>query len=143
MPLFVPPEPAPPPTVGAPLPVLSEPQVSDGLQLGMARIDHSGRFGDRQLIGALGWQPGDQIAVEVLPGAAVLRRGPHGRFQVDSRGHVFLPTATRIVLGVPMGGRVVLLAVPDRDLLMIHPPQVVSALLAARYPRISGAPDDR
>jgi hypothetical protein len=123
--------------------VLPEPRAPDGLLLGVAAIDHSGRFGDRLLITELGWQPGDQIDVEVLPGAAVLRRSPHGRFQVDSRGHVFLSTAIRTVLGVPVGGRVVLLAVPERNLLMIHPPQVVGALLAGRYPRITGAPDDR
>lgn len=42
-----------------------------------------------------------------------------------------------------MGGRVVLLAVPDRDLLMIHPPGVITALLADRYCTIAGAADDR
>jgi bifunctional DNA-binding transcriptional regulator/antitoxin component of YhaV-PrlF toxin-antitoxin module len=122
--------------------VLADAQVSDAL-IGVAAVDHSGRFGDRQLIGALGWRPGDQIEVEVLPGAAALRRSPRGRFQVDTRGHVFLPVATRTVLGLPVGGRVVLLAVPGRNLLMIHPPGVVTALLAARYRMIAGAADDR
>lgn len=135
MPLFVPPELAPQPAVPVPLPVLPEPRASDELLLGMATIDDSGRFGDRLLMTALGWRPGDQIEVEVLPGAAVLRRSAHGRFQVDSRGHVFLPTATRTVLGVSVGGRAVLVAVPDRDLLTIYPASVVTALHGGMHAR--------
>jgi bifunctional DNA-binding transcriptional regulator/antitoxin component of YhaV-PrlF toxin-antitoxin module len=110
--------------------------------LGVAAVDHSGRVRDQLLITALGWQVGDRTDVEVLPDAVVIRRSPRGRFHVDSRGHVFLPAATRTLLGVAVGGRVVLLAVLDRDLLMIHPPSVVTALLAARYPVIGGDPDD-
>jgi bifunctional DNA-binding transcriptional regulator/antitoxin component of YhaV-PrlF toxin-antitoxin module len=62
---------------------------------------------------------------------------------VDNRGHVFLPAATRALLNVPVGGRVVLLAVPDQDLLMIHPSDMVAALLVARYPVIAGVADDQ
>ncbi len=137
VPLFVPPDPVPPTSVPVPLPVLPTPSpallpASEGLLIGVAAVDHSGRVGDRLLITALGWRPGDRTEVQMLPGAAMLRRSPHGRSQVDSRGHVFVPAAIRTLLDVPAGGRMVLLAVPDRDLLVIHAQSAVAALLAAR-----------
>jgi bifunctional DNA-binding transcriptional regulator/antitoxin component of YhaV-PrlF toxin-antitoxin module len=58
---------------------------------------------------------------------------PAGRFHVDSRGNVFLPAATRTVLGVHSGDRIVLVASPRTRTLLIYPVAVVASLLANLY----------
>jgi bifunctional DNA-binding transcriptional regulator/antitoxin component of YhaV-PrlF toxin-antitoxin module len=106
------------------------------LLLATAKIDHSGRVGDRVLLTALGWNPGDRHDVRTIRQGAELSLSPTGLFRVDSRSNVFLPAATRDLLGIHPGDRVVLIASPTTDTLLIHPVTVVTALLTQfhRYP---------
>lgn len=132
--LFVPPEVIPRPlAVSLSMPVLPQRVSGSSLRVGMAAIDHSGRLRDRSLISALGWQPGDRHTVEVSARMAMLRLEPQGRFVIDSRGQVFLPSAVRTLFGVGTGDRVVLVAVPGSGVLLVHPVSVVAELLAGFY----------
>jgi hypothetical protein len=41
-------------------------------------MDSSGRVGDRAMIAALGWQPGDGLTVTAAAGVVTARRDPGG-----------------------------------------------------------------
>ncbi|MFS8102085.1 hypothetical protein LFM09_33665 [Lentzea alba] len=110
------------------------------LLLGTVKVDHSGRAGDRVLLDALGWQPGDRHDVRLIRHGAELYRSPAGRFRVDIRGNVFLPAATRTMLGIHSGDRIVLVASLSTNTLLVHPITVVTSLLAGLY-RESAAGD--
>ncbi len=103
------------------------------LLVAAAKVDHSGRVGDRVLLDALGWRPGDRHGVRLIRHGVELYRSPSGRFRVDARGNVFLAAATRNLLGVRSGDRVVLVAALNTKRLLIHPIAVVTALLANLY----------
>lgn len=113
------------------------------LLLAMAKVDHSGRVGDRVVLGALGWQPGDRHDVRMIRHGAELYRSPAGRFHVDSRGNVFLPAATRALLSIQGRDRVVLVACAGAGTLRVHPVVVATALLAEFYQHPAGGPDVR
>ncbi|WP_143532074.1 hypothetical protein [Saccharothrix sp. ALI-22-I] len=42
--------------------------------MAIARIDHSGRVGDRRLAELLGWRPGGRHDVRMLPDGAIVSR---------------------------------------------------------------------
>ena len=135
----LPPREPPPPTI---LPVLARecqpagtgPAVDDML-VGIAAFDHSGRIRDRVLIEALGWKPGDPTAVWLGSDVAVIRRLAEGPYCVDRRGQVFVPAATRSMLGIGPRERAVLVALPRLGRLLVHPPAVLADLLVGHYGR--------
>lgn len=111
------------------------------LLLAVSRLDHSGRVGDHVLLTALGWNPGDRHDIHRTPHGAELYRSPAGRFRIDSRGNVFVPAATRKLLGLRSGDRVVLVALPRIGTLHLHSVGVVTSLLANLYRQSAGDPD--
>jgi hypothetical protein len=138
----------PPPLSPAPLPTLPTPVLptggsADGLLVGMARIDRSGRLHERRLLRALGWVPGQQLALDVVHGLIVVQPAPTGPHVLDHRGALHLPAAARRMCGINPGPPVVLAAsIPD-NLLVIHPTEVVARLLATRYVDLLGGRHER
>ena len=63
------------PGAGRPMPLASPPARPD-VVYGFGRIDASGRVADRSITGALGWQPGDRLALAADAGSS---RGEHRR----------------------------------------------------------------
>lgn len=118
-----------------PLPVAPLPTVPGrvDLLLGVAAVSHSGRVRDQPLLDALGWTAGDLIAVEIRDSTLLLRRDPAGPYRINARGQVFLPAGARTLLGITANSRVALVAIPARNLLLVHPCVVVTALLAGFY----------
>jgi len=113
------------------------------LLLGTAVIDRSGRVRDGALLTALGWGAGERLTVGMAPGAAVLRRVADGAFRIDGRGQVFVPAAVRALLGIGSGERMVLVALLDADVLVMHPVAVVAGWLAGHYDDLPGTGDER
>lgn len=103
------------------------------LQMGIAAVDRSGRVKEQVLVSALGWNAHDRLSTEISQDRVVLRRTSDGPFRIDSRQQVFLPAGNRALLGISTGDRVVLVAVPERDELIIHPVSVITDLLSAYY----------
>jgi hypothetical protein len=132
MPL-IPPTTAPPLPPAHALPVTPlHPITRDtGLVIGIAAVSHSGRVRDAAVMAALGWVPGDRIAVDLSPNVILLRRDRASTHQIDGRGLVYLPAGSRALLGIADNARLVLVAVPANDLLAVYPCAAVSALLAA------------
>jgi hypothetical protein len=143
----------PPPHSPAPLPTLPAPALPtptlptstdvDGLLVGMARIDRSGRLHERRLLHALGWTPGQRLALDVDHGLIVVQPSSTGSHALDSRGALPLPAAARRMSGIGSGPPVVLAASVPEQSLVIQPAALVARLLAAHYANLLGGHDDR
>ena len=139
--LFVPPELSAvdlPPPARLPLPlttakVKSPVPIAGQVLLGVAVVDRSGRVRDRVLMDALGWAGGERLSLDVLPGSLVLRPDVDGSIRLDGRDQVVLPAGPRALIGIESGQRVVLAALPDSGVLVVHPVETVAAWLADRY----------
>lgn len=103
------------------------------LSLAIARIDHSGRVGDRWLLETLGWHPEDAYDLVVLADGVVVSLETTGRFRLNARRHVFVPAATRQILGIQAGDRLLLVACEQQSTLTIHPSSMVADLLFRHY----------
>jgi hypothetical protein len=132
---------APMPTLPASRPVdLDEP---DAVMLGTVRVDRSGRFHERALLRALGWEPGRSIDLDVVHEAIVMMGAADGAHRIDARGAVALPAAARRMCGIPTGSPVVLVAIVHRQLLIVHPARTVARVLAAHHTGLIGTDDVR
>jgi hypothetical protein len=112
------------------------------LLVGVAAVSHSGRVRDQALFDALGWAPGDHLQLELLDALVLIRRTPTGTHQLNGRGQVFLPSAVRTLLGIADNERVLLAAIPDADLLIVHSCGIAAAALRAFYQGLPGFPED-
>ncbi|GAA5199565.1 hypothetical protein GCM10023322_75450 [Rugosimonospora acidiphila] len=128
--------------VPAPMPVLPRlslpsDQNPDGLVLGMARLDRSGRLSARDLLGALGWQPGHRIDIGIVAGVLVASSSPTGQHVVHGRGELSLPATARSMCNLPPGVSVLLAASPAQNVLVIHPVATVARLLIEHHARLT------
>jgi hypothetical protein len=112
------------------------------LLLDMARLDSSGRFSARRLLRALDWPPGHRVDAAVTGHAVVFAGSPTGRQSVGSRGELAVPAAARALAAIGDDGHVVLAAVLDHDVLVVHAHVVVARLLTAHYADRAGARGD-
>jgi hypothetical protein len=129
---------APPVPLEVPaLPHLSLPAeaCSEASLLDVARLDSSGRFCSRPLLAALTWAPGQRVDLRVGVDTVVICSRTDGRQVVGSRGELALPVSARMLAGLATEAQVVLVAVPTRALLIVHPPALVARLLAEHYGR--------
>jgi hypothetical protein len=127
------------PGAGRPMPLASPPGRPD-VVYGFGRIDASGRVADRAITGALGWRPGDRLALTADVGVVIARRDPGGMVTVPSRPYVVIPAPLRRRCGLRAGDHVLLAAVPGEDLLAAYSFAVVDQALRAhvRFPRGEG-----
>jgi hypothetical protein len=96
-------------------------------------MDASGRFCSRALLTALAWPPGHRVDLNVGVEAVVIGRCTTGRQVVGGRGELTLPIAARTLAGLDAAAQVVLVAVPGRELLIVHPPTLIVRLLTEHY----------
>lgn len=113
------------------------------LLLDVARLDASGRFTSRPLLRTLGWTAGHRIGLQVHADAVLLTAQTAGQLHVGSRGELAIPAPARTMAGLDDDPSVVLVAVPDRATLIVHPPHLVTALLTAHYARTGVAGHER
>jgi hypothetical protein len=132
--------PAPPPTL--PTPTLPTSSV-DGLLVGMARIDRSGRLHERQLLRALGRMPGHRLTLDVVHGLIVVQSAPAAPHVLDHRGALHLPAAARRMCGIHTGPPVMLAAAVSEQTLVIHSAAIAAGLLAAHYADLLDGRDER
>lgn len=144
VPLFIPPAVRPRSVPEAQrFPVLPIRRGDNSLDVAVSRIDHSGRVGDSRLIGDLGWQVGECYNLTVSSDGATVAMDPAGDYRMDLRRHVFLPVATRQLLGIGVGDRLVLVSYREQNSLTIHPVALVAELLRRHCATVPGANHDR
>ena len=101
---------------------------------GFGRIDASGRVADRAITSALGWRPGDRLALSADAGVVIARRDPGGMVTMPSRPYVVIPAALRRRCGLRAGDRVLLAVFPAQDALAAYSFAVVDRVLQAHAP---------
>lgn len=62
---------------------------------GMAAVDTKGRIADRQVMVALGWQPGTRLEIRESHGLVLVTASDHGVFSMTRQGHLRLPATVR------------------------------------------------
>jgi AbrB family looped-hinge helix DNA binding protein len=105
--------------------------------LSVAAVSRSGRFSVRRHVAALGWEPGSALDFEVLPVAVLIRQTSRGRHRIDDRGQLFLPSGPRALLGLSAGDRVVVMTVPDHEVLLVQPLNAVLSQLTQQCSLLS------
>lgn len=99
---------------------------------GVGRVDASGRVANRDIVRALGWQPGDKLEVIPALGCIVILSSPDGLLCVPVRPCIVIPAAARRVRNIQTGDHVLLAAAPEYGTVIIHTPQAINDMLA-RY----------
>lgn len=126
--------PVPPPILLAALPAPSPTRIDamGAVLLGTAHVDRSGRFHERTLLRALGWDPGRELDLDTMRDTILIVAAVGGVHRVDHRGAIALPA----------GAPVVLVADVRRQRLVVHPAAAVIRLLADSDSGLIGAGDD-
>jgi hypothetical protein len=125
------------PGTGRRLPVAAVPVIPAApaeVVYGFGRIDASGRVADRAITGALGWRPGDRLALAADAGVVIARRDPGGMVTMPSRPYIVIPAALRRRCGLRAGDRVLLAVFPALDALAAYSFAVVDQALRAHAP---------
>jgi hypothetical protein len=127
------------PTTRRTLPLPSVPTARTNTAVyGLAAVDCRGRVADHAVVHALGWLPGTRLDIRETRGLLVIRTDAHGVFSVTKQGHLRLPAPVRHCCGLVPGDRVLLVADPDRALLIVHPPAALDDLLAQHHAALLG-----
>lgn len=129
-----------------PLPTLPAPQLPNfdqaaQVQLGMARLDWSGRLHQRALLQTLGWEPGDTLDLTVIDTAILLAASPTGLHTLGPSMELTIPAAARRLCGIADGSRVLLAASPTQQLLVLHTETTITALMRDHHDRLTHADD--
>ena len=117
-----------------PLPLISLYQLSHDTTMlyDVSRVDESGRISNRDIVRALGWQPGDKLDVIPALGGIVMLCSPDGLLTVPVRPFIVIPAAARRLHNIETGDHVLLAAAPEYRLVIIHTRQAINDMLA-RY----------
>ncbi|WP_327096995.1 hypothetical protein OIE68_45250 [Nocardia vinacea] len=114
-----------PPTV-APTPLID-------MHCATTSIDARGRLGERSTIRALGWLPGQPIAIESDECVAVVTATSESRWSIGPTGYLHLPAAIRHACTLSTGDRALVVSVPRREALVVYPmPSLATALFSHR-----------
>ncbi|MEV0271521.1 hypothetical protein AB0H43_22310 [Hamadaea sp. NPDC050747] len=128
---------------GPPAPSTAAPPGSPGTGpaiYAIARLNRSGQISAAGVMSALGWAAGDLITVTVRHGAILVRPTGHGRRAIGADSALVLPAAARRMCAIGAPSAVLLAALPDADLLIIHPIATLARLLARRHTQILERP---
>jgi bifunctional DNA-binding transcriptional regulator/antitoxin component of YhaV-PrlF toxin-antitoxin module len=117
-----------------PLPLVGLHQLSRDTTMlyGVGRVDASGRVSNRDIVRALGWQPGDKLEVIPALGGIVILSSPDGLLSVPLKPYIVIPAAARLLHNIEAGDHVLLAAAPEYGIVIIHTRQAVNDMLA-RY----------
>lgn len=123
------------------LPPLRDLHAFDGPRLSIALMDGGGRLQDRGAVAALGWSPGDRLLITRVRTSVVIRRRPDGVFVMPRKPYVALPAPVRRGCGALAGSRLLLVADPVHDVLIVHPEAAVQAMLRTFHTSLA-APEE-
>jgi bifunctional DNA-binding transcriptional regulator/antitoxin component of YhaV-PrlF toxin-antitoxin module len=99
---------------------------------GVGRVDASGRVSNRDIVRALGWQPGDKLEVIPTLGGIVILSSPEGLLSMPFKPYIVIPAGARRLHNIEAGDHVLLAAAPKYGIVIIHTRQATNEMLA-RY----------
>ncbi|WP_329060433.1 hypothetical protein [Amycolatopsis sp. NBC_01480] len=109
--------------------------------MSIALMDGGGRLQDRGAVAALGWSPGDRLLITLVRTSIVIRRRPDGVFVMPRKPYVALPAPVRKGCGAMAGSRLLLVADPVHEVLIVHPEAAVQAMLRTFHTSLA-APEE-
>ncbi|WP_447002467.1 hypothetical protein ACRAKI_22395 [Saccharothrix isguenensis] len=92
-------------------------------------LDHRGRLASRGMFRLLNWLPGTRLSGSAGRNYVVLKIVPDGQLVIDHRLRLRLPAALLRYCGMATGSSVMVVAVPDHNMLIIHPPLNVISMI--------------
>lgn len=96
---------------------------------GMAAMDDRGRIANHATIDALEWTSEDHLAMQVLHGAVVVQKCGEGSLMLARRGSVKIPAPVRHWCAINPGDQVLLVAVPEHGVLLLHPAATLNEMM--------------
>ncbi|WP_432854887.1 hypothetical protein ACQPXB_21140 [Amycolatopsis sp. CA-161197] len=121
------------------LPPLRDLGAADGPRLSIALMDGGGRLQDRGAVAVLGWSAGDRLLITLVGTSVVIRRRADGVFVMPRKPYVTLPAAVRRGCGALAGSRLLLVADPVQDVLVVHPETAVQTMLRTFHTTLATA----
>ncbi|WP_089006348.1 hypothetical protein [Micromonospora viridifaciens] len=115
-------------------------ETVDDIVFDVARPDADGRVAARAVVRALRWPAGHRLHIEATDGLLLVTATPDGVHAVGTRGALPLPAAARQMCGIHPHQVVLLAAIPARDLLVVHPSNTITRLLADLHTAVLGGP---
>lgn len=125
------------------LPVLVSPDSKDrcAARSVITAVGRDGRLADRSPMTVMRWAAEQPVDITVEPGPVVVARAG-GTAHVDRRGHLRLPVAIRRRARIAVGDRVLVVADPSHDEVLVVPLFLLEDLIAA-YRRSLPSPGDQ
>ncbi|MGC4903374.1 hypothetical protein ACLQ2Y_29105 [Micromonospora echinospora] len=117
---------------GLPLPSLAQGVKPQAALCAVTSVDLNGRLADRRPVQALGWFPGRTVEVIGRNNAITVSARPGGQCTIGRQGHLVLPSPVRRSCGIGPGHRLLVLAYPDRSLMVAYTMSALELILS-RY----------
>ena len=95
----------------------------------VSTLDNRGRVADASVVRALGWAAGTRLSVREQGGLVVVRKDDQGVFRTSTTGHLLISAPVRQWCGLRSGDRVLLAGDAGRDLIVVHPPEAIDAMV--------------
>jgi hypothetical protein len=120
-----------------PLPSLAATRSSAAVY-GVATLDSRGRIADRCAMKKLQWTPGLRLSIRERRGLIVVSADEQGVFKLTKEGHIRLPAVVRQWCGLAAGDRVLIVAVPATNRLVVHPPAKIDEMIGQAHDAVFG-----
>lgn len=120
-------------TAGLPLVRLFSPLPAPSLYCVITPVDNRGRLADRSPIRAMKWQPRQSLTIFAAPGMAVIVAQPNGVECITVRGHLRLPANVRHLCRIAPGDRVLGVAAPENDLIVVYTMPLLESILLSHH----------
>jgi hypothetical protein len=82
------------------------------------------------VLSVLGWLPGTRVELREDRGLVMVTAADDGPVRVTDQGYLRLPVSLRRFCGLTAGDRVLLVADPSDELLLLYPPSVLDAMVS-------------
>ncbi|WP_344616874.1 hypothetical protein [Dactylosporangium salmoneum] len=92
-------------------------------------VDARGRLADGSPARVLGWSPGQLLTIVVTAGVVQLATAQDSALALTKQGYLRLPSEIRHAIGLVQGDRVLAVARPALDTVMIYSMPVLAELL--------------
>jgi len=103
----------------------------------MGRVDASGTVAATLVLDALGWRPGDRIDIRAMREVVTVRRDRRGLYAVPKRRVIVIPALARHGCGIRAGARLLLVAAPEHELLIVYTESALDRMLTLYHAAIT------
>lgn len=103
---------------GLPMAAVEPPQPHAPMWMGVSTLDRDGRLALAGAIRYLGWHQHSQVTVAAEPSADRIRFTRGGNRTISAAGYLRLPAAIRLACHLAAGERLLIVALPARDVIL-------------------------